>query len=352
MELRSSSLRNPALAAPTRARRRAFRLQPPVDPVSTSRAFPGRGSPSERRCGIDGAGEQVTVRGRGADLRRARRPRECRCGPRFALAQHGGERAQLGDLWIAVAMEDLIRRGFLAPARGGEQRVDQPGRVAGIARERLRPRWRDRFHPSRPRRRPSRPASPGWCVDLEGLDPRPAPRPVDARMEQLSLAPARLEGGALQRREVMEEQARLLWPALDQVARTFTSALVINRAPRPSAASSARGSAQARAPGESGWGRASGPAPTPSLGILRQLVPRRGPCARALHPAPRRVRQLDEVHSHRSTRYKSSDQQALRRGQREIVRGSSAGTRVSSVTSGRAPRRTIGITEPRAFTYR
>jgi len=30
----------------------------------------------------------------------------------LALAQHGGERAQLGDLWIAVAMEDLDPEGF------------------------------------------------------------------------------------------------------------------------------------------------------------------------------------------------------------------------------------------------
>jgi len=138
----------PALAAPNESSAKS----PFVSSHPSTRfhipCLSGRGRPFRAAMRDRGAGEQVTVEGPGGSPSSAT---SAGVQVRASISRSrsmGGERAQLGDLWIAVAMEDLDPEGLLAPARGGEQRVDQPGRVAGIARERVRPRWRDRFHPS------------------------------------------------------------------------------------------------------------------------------------------------------------------------------------------------------------
>jgi len=144
--------------------------------------------------------------------------------------------------------------------------------------------------------------------------------------------------------------------------------------PAPSAATP-RERAHAEAPGESGRGRASGPAPTPFLGLPSPTRPRaRLHAHERFHPARRAASVSSMSHrigrhatSLRSTAKHASTTRAgvlasrsqkplacvasfaarlLSRGQREIVPGSSAGMRVSSVTSGAA------AIHPRAARFR
>ena len=68
------------------------------------------------------------------------------------IPEQCGQRAKLGDLRVAVPVEELDARGPCPVAGRDQERIDQPGRVVRVSLQRLRARGRDGFRPAASRR--------------------------------------------------------------------------------------------------------------------------------------------------------------------------------------------------------